>query len=236
MATFDSADLLARLRTTVNRPSTDEALTSAVGYQLLTEGQAHWTSTIAAQAPWVLMGAPTLLSSSDSGETYIFVDASANSIAPLAVELYDTKAGRLLRPGAYWDAGADYVWESHRIRFPQGKTKVFSNGPYARYVSPPTEISASVAPTLLPAHARLLVMYRAAALWASRGGMRDPSPYYESERRLWLGDFASGDVGILGMLKTQNPFAGGAALNSSSGGLLDGVDTGSGYSRLGLGG
>lgn len=236
MATWDSADLLLRLRTITNRPSTDESMTDAIGYQLLTEGQAHWTGTVAAQCPWVLMGAPTLLTSSDSGETYPFVDASGNSIAPLAVEVYDTKAGRLLKNGAYWDASADYVWESHRIRFPQGALKTFANGPYARYIVPPVAVSAAVAPTLLPAHARLLVVYRAAALWATRGGMRDPSPYYEAERRFWLGDFSTGDVGLLGALKGQNPFLGGAAYSTGVGGILDGVSTGAGHSVLHLGG
>lgn len=236
MATWDAADLLSRLRATVNRPSTDEALTDAVGYSYLSEGQAHWTGVIAAQAPWVLMGAPTLLVSTDSGVTYPFIDASSNSIAPLAVEIYDTSAGRLLRPGAYFDASADYVFESRRIRFPQGRAKTFSGGPYARFILPPTAISASIAPTLLPEHGRLLVVYRAAALWASRGGMRDPTPYYEAERRFWMGDFSTGDVGLLGMLKTQNPFLGGGALNGNTGGLLDTVSTGAGYTRLPLGG
>lgn len=236
MATFDSADLLARVKLLTNRPATDESVTDANWYSMLTEGHAHWVNTIVAQCPWVMMGAPTLLASSDSGETYQFVDASSNSIAPLAVEVYDTKAGRLLKNGAYWDASSDYVWEGHQIRFPQGALKTFSNGPYARYVLPPTTVSASVEPTLLPVHARLLAVYRAAALWASRGGMRDPAPYYEAERRMWLGDFASGDVGLLGALKMQNPFLGAAAYSQSVGGVLDGVSTGSGYVSVPLGG
>lgn len=236
MATWDAADLLARLRTTVNRPSTDESLTDAIGYQLLTEGQAHWTNTIAAQAPWVLMGAPTLLVSTDSGTTYPFIDASSNSIAPLAVEIYDALAGRLLKNGAFWDSSADYVWEGTKIRFPRGVTKTFSGGPYARYILPPTAISASIAPTLKPDHARLLIVYRAAALWASRGGMRDPTPYYAAEKLYWLGDFGTGDVGLLGALKNQNPFLGGAALTTGVGGILDGVSTGTGYQVVGLGG
>lgn len=236
MAAFDSADCLLRLRTILNRPSTDESLTDAIGYQLLTEGHATWYQTVAAQAPWCLMEAPTLLTSSDSGETYPFVDSSGSSIAPIAVEIYDTKAGRLLKHAAYWDASGDYIFEGIRIRFPQGKLRTFSNGPYARYVLPPTTVSAAIAPTLRPAHARLLAVYRAAALWATRGGMRDPSPYYEAERRFWLGDIATGDVGLLGMLKTQQPFGGASAYSTGVGGILDGVDTGASYAVLRLGG
>ena len=233
MAIWDSNDLLARCKRLANRPTVDESTSDANWFSLLEEAQSHWYNVYSAQCPWILMGAPTLLTSSDSGETYVFLDASSNAIAPLAVEVYDTKAGRLLKNGAYWDASADMVWEGVRIRFPRGVTKTFANGPYARYIAPPGTLSAAVEPTLVPKHTRLLLVYRAVAEWANRGGMRDPTPYYDLERRFWMGDFSTGDVGVLGALKTQSPFLGAAAYSSSTGGILDGVDNGSSYVRFG---
>jgi len=232
MATWDSADLLSRCRLLAARPTTDTATSDAQWYQMLTEGQAHWTNVFSAQVPWVLMNPPTLLVSTDGGYTYPF----PGCVMPLAVEVFDAlDTGRILKPSAYWDPNGDYVWEGDHIRFTQGTAQSFANGPYARYVSPPGAIDASTQPSLVPAHCRLLLVYRAVAIWANRGGFRDPSPFYEMERRFWYGDPSSGDIGVLGALKMQNPFYGGTAYQESVGGPLEGVSTGAGYRVLRLG-
>ena len=225
MAAWDSADLLARLRQHVQLPSTDASLTDAQGYNLLTEGQSHWHSVIATQAPWWLMGAPTQLSTADSGVTYTF----GAGVYPLAVEVYETLDGRLMRPGAYWDRTADYIWEGDNIRFPGNVA--WTPAPYARWVSTPTAIDGSTAPVLHPAHARTLIVYRAAVLWATpRGGQ---GPFEQLERRAWVGDVAMGDLGILGLLKTQNPFLGtGSFVSNWSDSLLSSVSTGAGYRAI----
>lgn len=232
MAAFDSADLLSRCKTLSGRPAVDSATSDAQWYTLLTEAQATWTNTFAAQVPWVLMGAPTLLTSTDGGLTYPF----PSSVYPLAVEVYDsTAASRLLKNGSYSDATADYVWEGNQIRFPQGESVTFANGPVARWVAPPSTLDGSNPPTLMPPHCRLLLVYRAVAEWANRGGFRDPTPFYDLERRFWFGNPQTGDVGALGALKNQNPLYMAAAINDSVGGILDGVSTGSGYSVIRLG-
>lgn len=232
MATFDSADLLSRCQTLAARPATDTATAPATWYSLLTEAQAHWYNTIVAQVPWVLMNPPTLLVSTDGGTTYPF----PGCVFPLSIEVYDAlDTGRILKPSAYWDPNGDYIWEGDHIRFPQGQQQTFSNGPFARYVSPPGAIDASTQPTLVPSHARLLLVYRAVAEWANRGGFRDPAPFYDLERRFWYGNPQTGDVGLLGMLKQQNPFQGGTAYQESVGGPLEGVSTGAGYRVLRLG-
>lgn len=232
MATWDSADLLQRFRDETARPATDTSTPDATVYRLLTNAQAHWTNVFAAQVPWVLMNPPQLLTSTDGGTTYPF----PGCVMPLAVEVYDTLDGHLLKPSSFFDPNGDLVWEGDHIRFPQGQQQTFSNGPYARYVSPPGAIDANTQPTLVPAHCRLLLVYRAAAEWAERGGFRDPSPWYRLEKKFWFGDASSGDVGALGALKNQHLFMGAAAYQDSTGGPLEGVSTGAGYRVLRLGG
>lgn len=211
MAFVDSADLLARSKALAQRPAVDEQMADPDWYALLTEAQAAWFSTIAAQAPWVLVGAPTLMTTADGGETYTF----PSGIMPFYAEVYDAKDGRLLRPCHYTDSSGDYVWEGENIRFPRGITKSFPAGPYARYVAPPGVLDGTNQPTLQPPHARLLLVYRSAALWAERGGMRDPSPFLLLEKNFWLGNPQTGEVGLLGLLKSQNPWLGTGAFRES---------------------
>lgn len=208
-------------------PSTTEFPAATDWYAWLTEAQQHYYRVFATHCPYVLMTAPTLLTSADSGVTY----AMPSSVVPLAVELYDRLNGRLLRAGAYWDVGADYVWEGTKIRFPGNKAKTFTSGPYLRYVAPPTTIDGSTAPTLQPDNARTLLVAHAVGLWAERGGMRDPSVFWTRERKMAWGDpEVPGDVGIVGALKLQNPWLGTMATgNQSTLTGLDVLDTGSGY-------
>lgn len=211
MATWDSADCLARFKRYANRPSSDESFADADCYALLTEAQREWVGVFAAMVPWAMMGAPTLMSTADSGATYTF----SGSITPLAVQVFDATNGRLLRPGAYWDSQADYVWEGSKIRMPRGSTKTFAAGPYARYITQPGVIDGSTEPTLLPDYARILLIYRALIKWTEvGGGFQDPETYRTAEQRAWVGNPATGDVGILGTLKMQNPFYGAAAFSS----------------------
>lgn len=230
MADYDSSDLLARCKTLAQRPSTDQQQTDANWYSFLTHAQEHWMGQFAIHCAWTNMTAPILLTSADSGETYPFEnDADSDDIFPLAVKLFDAKDGRLLRPGAYWDTAADYVWEGDKIRFAKGKTKTFSDGPYAIYVKPPNAISASSQPTLRPKRARKLLVYWAVAEWAARGGIRNPKPFYDLMDRAWFGNPNIGDLGLLGELKTQNTFGGVIANEAVSLGILEGVDDGSNY-------
>lgn len=234
MPQWDSVYCLAEAKLLAQRPATDEQVSDADWYRHLTKGNEYWVGQFAVHMPWVMMGAPTLLTSTDSGETYPFPDdADSVPIVPLAVELYDTKTGRLLRPGTYHDSGADYVWEGDKIRFPKGKTKTYSDGPYARFVTPPGLVSAAVEPTLKPKRARQLIVYRAVVMWASQGGFRDPQPYRDLETEAWYGDPLSGKVGLLGEIKLQNPFQGVEAIVATDVLLKDLIDDGTGYTPAG---
>ena len=185
-------------------------------------------SLVATHAPHYLMGAPTTLSTADSGTTYTF----SGSIQPLAVELYDGPNGPLLRPCTYWDRAGDYVWEGSRIRFPGGQTRTFGNSLYGRYITPPTTISASVEPTLEPDEARIFIVYKALIMWASGRGMRDPAPFERMFTKGWYGDPQSGDPGFLTRLKTQNPFAGMAAYSGDDPGGLSTIHQVSRYTGI----
>lgn len=221
MALWDSPDLLGRTKRLAKRPSADEdkgptdATADDMWYALLTEAQVYWHAIFTTHFPWLLWTAPTKLATADNGLTYTF----PNGVTPSKVELYDAPNGRLQRPGAYWDTSADYIWEGARVRFPRNAIKTFADGPYARYIVPPAALDAANAPVLQPDWARILLPPRACVIWADRGGLRDPSPYAALETELWYGDPARGRLGILAVLKTQNPFAGAAAF---AGPMLDG--------------
>jgi hypothetical protein len=224
MATWDSADLLARCKTMAQRPSTDESMPDATWYQFLSDAQDHWYGVFATHVPWILMGAPTLLESSDSNETY---DIPTGDGTPLAIEVYSAKDGYPLKVCPYWDSpGGDYVWEGTSIRFPAGKTRSFTSGPYARYIAQPAVISAASEPTLAPNWTRKLLVFHALGMWATIGGKRDPKPFEKLEQKAWSGDPSfAGDMGILGALKLQNALYGTAAYSQSSGTSLANITT-----------
>lgn len=230
MSIWDSADLLERFQRESGIPTSTTYPTSANIYSWLEEGHVDVYQMFVVHAPWALMTAPTLLTSSDSNETY---DMPTSQVV-MAVEIYDSKGGRLLRPSPYWDPNGDYVFEGNKIRFPRGKTKAFSDGPYIRYAAEPGVLNASNEPTLLPKHARILVVYKACVKWASRGGLRDPKPFRDMFNESCWGDPGlHGDIGILGALKAQNPYKG---VEAFAAGLdlvgLQYISTGEGYTAL----
>jgi hypothetical protein len=230
MADWDTAALLADAKLEAGIPAESSFPTDANWYSWLASAQEHWMGQIATQCPWLNLGAPVLLATTDSGLTYYFAnDDDGDPIHPLAVQLYNEIGGRPLIPGNYWDPNADYVWMGDHIRFPRNKTKTFSSGPYARYVAPPERIDVSTQPTLKPKRARKLIVYRACILYATRGGKKDPHPFYRLEAAFWIGNPTIGDLGLLGELKQQNPFGGMESFASQPVGILEGVNTGVEY-------
>lgn len=209
MARYDNAWLLARVKKELRRPPTDELLADTDIYDLLSEAQEDWLSTISAVVPHVNYGPPTLMVSTDNGVTYYFgtdpVTGTAQALTPIgSVEVYSRLAtGLPLLPGSYWDTQADYVHEGDHIRFPLNRVRTFTNGPYARFISPPAPISASVQPVLKPTFARPLLVYRACAKACEGILKEDPTPFYDLETRTWTGDMDRGMPGILGALRQQ---------------------------------
>lgn len=156
-------------------------MTDANYYSLLTEAEAHWKPKLAGEYPYHMFGAPTLITSADSGVTYTF----STETAPLAVEIYASLTGPRLILGQFGDPNADYTWEGSQIRSTMNTARIYANGPYARWVAAPIAISSGVDPTLKPIYTRALLVHRAAILWARRGGMRDATPFLELEAETW---------------------------------------------------
>ena len=231
MATWDSADLLARAKMLARRATTDAHMTDAKWYQLLTEAQHEWLRELSSHIPDVNYCVPTLLTTADSGETYVFPDPYAaarasGSFDVFALELYTAKNGSLMRPGPYHDDGADYVFEGRRIRFPLGRTKTFSSGPYGRYVAAPADLSGSIAPTMLPEEARALLPVRACIKWAAQGNDMNPGMFMDLENRVFYGEPERGIVGILGSLQTGDLYGGAAGYPAQDSAWYHGIETG----------
>lgn len=232
MATWDASDLLDRVKLYAAVPANSEETTDAQFYALMTEAEREWVGIMAAQFPNILMGPPELMSTPDSGKTY-YVSASAT---PLAIQVFDGLNGSLILPGTYWDDSSRYVWEGDHLRWPRDASRTFGDGPYARYVrQPAAALSATASMTLKPDYARILIVYRTLAKWATIGDLRDPTIWERREREAWMGNPTNpGDVGILGTLKLQNPFYGAASYGGSNVWGLDYLHTlgGQGYSPI----
>lgn len=183
MALFDSADLLARAKRALNRPSTDEALADTDWYAFLTEAQLEAVLYLAPRIPDQMMGNPTQLTTADSGKTYTFgTDAdTANIVALGHYRLYDIRENI---PDYPLIEGVDYTVEGSKIRIPNNIGRNFdgSGGPWGQWVNPPGLIGSggSAEPTLLkPA--------RGALVWGAceRAAVRlrmDPAEYAQRFR------------------------------------------------------
>lgn len=202
MADFDSTDLLARLKATLQIESNTADASDALLYTLLSNGQRRMAQIIAAVAPDVNMLVLETLTSSDSGETY------ALTYYPLSnLELYDGDPNGIPIPPANYGANQwdGYVLEGKTIRWPGGRTRTFSNGLYARYNRVPAAISASSEPSLKPEDARQGIVYAAAEEFAMQGGAMDPGPYATLLRRFLYGDREiPGDLGLIGRVQTSS--------------------------------
>lgn len=212
MADLDSADMLSRTKTLLQRPTTDEATVDAELYICLSNAQRRISAQLAAHCPWTQYTTPEKLLSADSGVTYDFL------YYPLGhAEIRESRTGAVLSPVPEWSGDSTgYVMEGQKIRWCGGIARTFTDGPYARYVRVPDVISAAVEPILKPAHARVAITYDAAAEWAMQGGLRDPSPYLLLLQRFLWGDANTpGHVGLIPTLKSQYDAQGGARRTDS---------------------
>lgn len=214
MTLWTSAYLLAQLKQHAKLPTATE-WTDAILYNYLQEAQELVYEEIAAHVPEAIMTGPTLLTTADGGYSYTFgTDADGDNIAPLGqVEIRESKAGAVLIPAADFDQAGDFVMYGDRIRFPGQVSRTFSDGPYARFVSPPGLLDASTQPTLKPKRARKLIVYRALVLFAEPP---EATGDYELKYRTaaWGDPSTPGDIGLLGALKMQYFASGGAGMSN----------------------
>lgn len=174
-------------------------------YAWLTRAQGFWVPKLAAEYPYHSFVPPTLMTTSDGGITYQF----PSETAPLAVEVYFGLTGPRLIVGQFDDPDADYVWEGSQIRMTLNQVRGFSDGaPYARWVASPGTIDANTQPTMRPLYTRQLLIDRALIYWATRGGLRDATPFEKRENTTW--------AELEESLKNSNPFYGDSANRGSS--------------------
>jgi hypothetical protein len=214
LSLYDSVDLLARVQRLINRPSTDAALTSTEIYPFLGEAQQRVVGLIAQECPEAMYGAPTKLATADSGATYTFGadSATGGNISPIGhIELRESPTGAMIPPGSEWDTDTQsYLFESDKIRWPGQKTRTFSDGPYARFITMPGLLDGTNAPTLKPIFARELLVYDACERAAVRLGI-DPTPYGQMFDARW--------PELLMTIVTQYSGAGRTAVAGDGGGV-----------------
>lgn len=211
---WDTADLLARCIRDASRPTTDQMTPPEDWYAFLTEAQEEWMDSLSSIAPEALYGAPVRLTSADGGYTYDFpwvndADHDEGRVEPFgAIEIRATRSGELLYPCPEWSDRGDFTPEMSLIRIPGGRTRQFPNGPYARFITPPGVIDEDHEPVIVPKRVRKLLVYRALAKWARKGGRQDPQPYMDQEHEAWFGNPETGVHGLLGMLRNRFAFQG----------------------------
>lgn len=216
MSLWDSPDLLQRLEDLLGRPSTDAVFTSPYKYRLLTQAEGEIKPMVAQHFPDMMWSAPALMTS--TADKVFTLGSSVTE--PLRVQILSSLTGRQLKPGAYWDADSDYVWDGvASIRMTRGREVTFPDGaPYARVVTKPTTIDASTASGIFPERLRILLVYRAAGLAARRGfGTMEPQYYEDAFDEAAWGLSGTGNTGLIGSLKTMDLAAGEAAITGGGG-------------------
>lgn len=208
--------MLSLTKLYLNLPATDERATDAQIYQALTETQARVVQMLAFAHPESVLSAPTKLSTSDSGLTYTFGTDSGlpTNYTQISAEghirLLASKTGPEILPGTDADNTTDvFLFEDGVIRWPGGKTRTFSDGPYARFITPPGVIDASSGvPTLKPVHLRRILPFGACSLIATRLG-EDPTPFEAQFQQAWKEELLA--------LKSRFFGQGRAGMNNSAG-------------------
>jgi len=118
------------------------------------------TSSLEISQAATATASPTLTFTPDPTVYYFGMDGETNPITPLGqVEIYRSLQGIMDSPST---PGPDFLCEGVRFRVPNGIPWA-GPGPYARFITAPGTISASVAPTLRPVQAREALVYYAAA-------------------------------------------------------------------------
>ena len=207
MATWDSPDLLQRVRDEIGRPDVDAVFPDAKVYRWLTAAESHWKPIIAVHAPDDLWSAPAILTAASDEKTFTF---PSSEVDPLQFMLLTSATGRPLKAGPYWDNQSDYVVEKGIIRITAGRSMSFPDGaPYIRMITGPADIDANTDSTIFPKRLRILLVYHACAAMARTGmGLGDPSYYQDAMDEAAFGNPLTGDVGMIGALKARDQLGG----------------------------
>ena len=174
MATYDSADLLALLRSYTGTANQTAIYSDATFYARLAKAQNKVVSDIAARAPQSLYskaayGSYPTCTTTDNQVFTFGTDANGYAISPRGkVGIYPSLASI---PDDPWTEGFDYLNEGNQIRIPNNRT--YTGTLYWRGITNPPDIAASTQPVLNPEDSRVLIVYEAARSWGLEG-KRDP--------------------------------------------------------------
>lgn len=192
-ASWASANLLDKFKMYLGRGNggvmdADELWTDVRCYTWLADAQESVYADLSPIAPSAFMSLPVRLTTADSGVTYTFPGGAY----PFGhTEVYAQESGgRDLFATTYNNWASDFVIEGALIRTPGNRARTYSNGPWARYVGMPSAISATVQPSVQPAQARELILFKALSNAAdvSQGAM-DNRPWlerYADARKRWV--------------------------------------------------
>jgi hypothetical protein len=187
---WSSPDLLRRCKQHARRPATDTAVTDDMWYDWLTEAQTEVFQDLFSRYPALQTSAAVQMTSPDGGYTYTFgTDADGDPLYPMGwTQIFPNQRSI---PDAPLVNGVDYEVEGYLIRMPNGSSRTFLNGPYARFVTmPDAAVTEDANPLLFPKEARILLVWKALASWARRQGSgADPNVYEEKYQdglmRVW---------------------------------------------------
>lgn len=180
MPLWDSAYCLEYCQDSARRPGTDASMPAARWFRMLTASQPEVYDDLFTRYPDLGYSAPVQLFTTDGGSTYGFgVDADGDAIRPIGhAEIYPNLRAI---PDDPLEPGLDFIWESGLIRIPHNRTRLFSEGPYARFVAMADQaIDATHNPELQPKHARELLCLKALEKWARRPGSGSRPTYWKS--------------------------------------------------------
>lgn len=159
---WESARCLAKFNELSGRPVSNDPMTDAAKYQRLTDAQNEVIQDIAPRAPKSLVSkavaasTPTLTTTDNKIFTF-GTDANGDPLVPIGrVRIFPALTDI---PDHPWVENVDYLNEVTQIRIPNNRT--YSGTLYWRGMAPVADITASVAPSLQPPPARVLICYKA---------------------------------------------------------------------------
>lgn len=192
MATYDSADCLAKFRKAIRQPSTSDFPTDAEAYEYLGQGQIDIYTRLSTYCPAAIRSAPAQMTTADSGYTYTFgTDADGNNKFPIGqIRIFRTRPDN---PDTEMIPVVEFLLEGNTIRMPDF-TPFTGAAPYYYGVVLPLTLTSGTAPTLIPVQAREMIIDAASvryALDADDGKVSDYSQKLEQSWNRWIGTIQS---------------------------------------------
>ena len=173
MSSYDSQDLLLSFNNFAARQTSGDAISDAQKYARLAKAQNQVVEDVAARHPECMYptaayGSFPTCTTTDQQVFTFGTGANGYAVSPIGkTRIYPSLA---CIPDSPWIPGYDYLDEGTQIRIPNNRT--YAGTLYWRGVTQPADISASVQPSIFPASARMLIVYRAVADFL-REGKRD---------------------------------------------------------------